>query len=97
MACDITAGRLEGCKDSVGGLNAIYFINYGATEGFVATDETITGTTATLTTPAFKYDLKGTSTFDQSLTSSRDNGSTFWCRNECYNKYRSFFRRQKRI
>ena len=77
MACDITAGRLEGCKDSVGGLNAIYFINYGETEGFVTTDETVTGTTAVATTPAFKYDLKGTSTFDQSLTSSRDNGSTF--------------------
>ena len=76
MACDITAGRLEGCKDSVGGLNAIYFINYGAPEGFAVTDETITGVTAT-TPSAFKYDLKGTSTFDQSLTSSRDNGTTF--------------------
>ena len=29
MACNITAGRLEGCKDSVGGLNAIYFVNFG--------------------------------------------------------------------
>ena len=77
MACDITAGRLEGCKDSVGGLNAIYFINYGATEGFTTVDETITGTTAIAGTSVFKYDLKGTSTFDQSLTSSRDNGTTF--------------------
>jgi|TARA_B110000902_G_scaffold207452_1_gene236459 hypothetical protein len=76
MACNISAGRLEGCKDSVGGLNAIYFINYGAPEGFAVTDETITGVTAT-TPSAFKYDLKGTSTFDQSLTSSRDNGTTF--------------------
>ena len=24
MACDITAGRLEPCKDSVGGITAIY-------------------------------------------------------------------------
>jgi len=76
MACNITAGRLEGCKDSVGGLNAIYFIQFGAAEGFTAVDETITATGAASTT-AFKYDLRGTSTFDQSLTSSRENGSTF--------------------
>jgi len=28
MACDISLGRLEPCKQSVGGLRAIYFINY---------------------------------------------------------------------
>ena len=39
-------------------------------------DETVTGIAAT-TPDAFKYDLRGTSTFDQSLTSSRDNGTTF--------------------
>ena len=26
--CDITAGRIEQCKDSVSGLKAIYIINY---------------------------------------------------------------------
>ena len=76
MACNITAGRLEGCKDSVGGLNAIYFINYGAMGELSITDETVTGIAAT-TPDAFKYDLKGTSAFEQSLTSSRDNGTTF--------------------
>ena len=29
MSCDISRGRLEPCKDSVGGLNAVYFINKG--------------------------------------------------------------------
>ncbi len=28
MACEITNGRIEECKDSVSGLKAIYFINY---------------------------------------------------------------------
>ena len=28
MACDIAKGRLEECKDQVGGLKAVYFINY---------------------------------------------------------------------
>lgn len=76
MACNITAGRLEGCKDAVGGLNAIYFVNFGAMGDLTITDETVTGI-ASLTPDAFKYDLRGTSTFDQSLTSSRDNGTTF--------------------
>jgi len=29
MACDISNGRLEACKDSVSGLDAIYIINFG--------------------------------------------------------------------
>lgn len=77
MACNISAGRLEGCKDSVGGLNAIYFLNFGEAEGFVSTDEEITAINAATPPSIYKYDLKGTSTFDQTLTSSRENGSTF--------------------
>lgn len=76
MPCNISAGRLEGCKDVVGGLAAVYFVNFGDAEGWTVTDETITGTTA-LTPSAYKYDLRGTSTFEQNLTSSRDNGTTF--------------------
>ena len=29
MACDLSLGRLEVCKDSVGGLKNVYFVNYG--------------------------------------------------------------------
>ena len=75
MACNISLGRLEGCKDNAGGLNAIYFINFG-TATFTSTDETITGIAET-TPDAFKYDLRGSSAFEQSLTSSRENGTTF--------------------
>jgi len=75
MACNISAGRLEGCKDAVGGLNAIYFVNFGDMGALSITDETVTAIAAT-TPNAYKYDLRGTSTFDQSLTSSRENGTT---------------------
>jgi len=77
MACDITLGRLEGCKDSNGGLNAVYFLNFGEAEGWTVADESITGVAASTPPSIFKYDLRGTSTFDQSLTSSRENGTTF--------------------
>ena len=80
MACQISAGRIEPCKDSIGGLDAIYIMNDGDLTGFTydATNtdaiETVTGNPY-----AYKYDLKGaTSTFEQTVTSSRDNGTTFW-------------------
>lgn len=74
MACNITLGRLEGCKDSVGGLKAAYLINFEAATYAVANSVA----TVNETTPAaYKYDLRGTSTFEQSLTSSRENGTTY--------------------
>ena len=77
MACtSLSAGRLEVCKDIVGGLNAIYFINFEDATYAVATDTGLA--TVNETTPdAYKYDLRGTSTFEQNLTSSRENGTTF--------------------
>ena len=75
MSCNISLGRLEGCKDQVGGLNAIYFLNFDDATYTLNTDGEAS---VSETTPsAYKYDLRGTSTFEQSLTSSRENGTTF--------------------
>ena len=76
MSCNISLGRLEGCKDQIGGLNAIYFVNFGDMGVLSVTDETVTGISAA-TPDAYKYDLRGNSNFEQSLTSSRENGTTF--------------------
>jgi hypothetical protein len=78
--CEITTGRLEVCKDVVGGLDAIYFINYG--DYSFPTDVTYTAGTDTIdaianVTSLYKYQLKGTNTFDQVITSSRENGTSF--------------------
>lgn len=79
MACDISLGRLEPCKTSTGGLKAVYFVNEGDATG-VTYDVTDTDAiTAVAGTPtAYKYDLKGTSSFTQTITSSRENGTTFF-------------------
>ena len=78
MACElITLGRLEGCKDQVGGLAAIYFINHGAAGGWATGANGEISAPVSSTPAAFKYDLRGTSTFEQSLTSSRENGTTY--------------------
>jgi hypothetical protein len=79
MACDLANGRVEPCKDSIGGLDAIYFVNYGIEESdvtyTVGTDEIsdINGITS-----LYKYELKGTNSFEQTITSSRENGTTFF-------------------
>lgn len=80
MACDISLGRAVKCKDSVGGLKAVYFINWGdaTTVTYSATAGQEDVITALGGTPVgYKYELKGASTFDQTVTSSRENGTTF--------------------
>jgi len=76
MACDLTRGRKEPCKDVVGGLRAVYFTDFGDYGTVTQTDDEITDMSGTFT--AFKYELKGNSSFEQAITSSRENGTTFF-------------------
>ena len=76
MACDLTLGRKEPCKDVVGGLRAVYFTDFGDYGTVTQTDDEITDMSGTFT--AFKYELKGNSSFEQAITSSRENGTTFF-------------------
>ena len=83
MSCDISLGRREVCKNSVGGLNAVYFINYGDVDindyTYDGTDtDMITNISGEATINAYKYDLKGTSSFTENINSSRENGTTFF-------------------
>ena len=78
MACDATAGRLEPCKDQVGGLKNLYIINY--TSGLESTatfdsDEEITAFATALT--LYKYELRGGQSMEDSIETSADTGTTF--------------------
>ena len=79
MSCDLTHGRLEVCKEFVGGIKAVYFIPYGVlgaiTYGTTDASDRITTIAGTLS--LYKYELKGANSFEQTITSSRDNGTTF--------------------
>ena len=77
MACDLSLGRIEPCKDSVGGLNAIYFVNFGDL-GAITYDVTNTDVIDLIagTPNAYKYDIKGASTFTQNIQSDRATGTT---------------------
>jgi len=77
MACDLTKGRKEPCKDSVGGIKAVYFADFGdLTIAYDGTDTDVIDDLGAVT--VFKYELKGNSTFEQTITSSRENGTTFF-------------------
>ncbi len=89
MACDISNGRIEQCKDSVSGLKAIYIINYDKlnsdsvvySAGAGEEDEIDTWTPIDDTTPLnlYKFELKSTTnSFTTAIESSRDNGTTFF-------------------
>ena len=82
MSCDITTGRTEACKESVGGLRNIYIGNY--VDGLYAdatanlgTDDQITTLTTSLV--VYKFELRGdNNTFEETNENSRDNGTSFW-------------------
>jgi len=86
MSCDIIGGRTEQCKDAVSGLHAIYLINYGdldmdalAQYGTVDnTDQIVAIQSDGITFSAFKFELKGNNSFEQTINSSRENGTTFF-------------------
>ena len=79
MGCDISAGRNEPCKDAVGGLKNIYLINYEDMASFTvdADDQVTAGVPVTGQPNIYKYELKGSNVLDQTVTSSRANGTTF--------------------
>jgi len=77
MACDfITTGRALSCKDASGGLKNVYFSNSAESDWTIDTTDEVS---AVVNAPldVYKYELKGTSTFEQTINSSRDNGTSF--------------------
>ena len=78
MACDfITTGRAEPCKDSVGGVRAVYFSDDFGVVTYDVTDTDVI--TAVAGTPnAYKYEVRGASTYTETVTSSRENGTTYF-------------------
>lgn len=84
MSCEVSMGRMESCKDSISGLLNIYFVNYGALDtedvvyGSAEFSEQIASITNATSIPLYKYELKGANGFEQTIQTSRDNGTTFF-------------------
>jgi hypothetical protein len=80
MACDLTLGRKESCLDSVAGIKEVYFVNYGDMGSVTLTSDEVTNMTGdgSNNLTAFKYELKGNNSFETTVNSSRENGTTFF-------------------
>ncbi len=80
MACGLNIGRKEPCKDVVGGIKNIYFVDFGDLGTVSETDDEVTNMTGdgSNNLTAYKYEVKGNSSFEQNITSSRENGTTFF-------------------
>jgi len=76
MACNLSAGRNEVCKDSIGGLAGVYFLNY--TTGSFTKNGSGEVTAFPSGSTVYYYQLKGTSAYTETVNSSRDNGTTFF-------------------
>jgi hypothetical protein len=73
MACAVDKGWLLPCKDGVGGISALYIIEYlTITPTYLLNVLTDIGTVT-----AYKFDIKSASNLIQTQTSSGDNGTTF--------------------
>ena len=76
MACSLTTGRKVPCKSAVGGIKTVYFADFGTLGSATISAGEIT---ALAGTPEwFQFDVKGNSTLETAINSSRENGTTFY-------------------
>ena len=80
MSCALTTGYTLGCRDSVGGIKAIYVQNWISTGSCNANlSGAVTGFTGYNASGFFEYDLtKATSSMTETLNASMENGTIFY-------------------
>lgn len=80
MSCLIDKNRPLPCRDSLGGVKNVYFANYGDLSEGATTDADgkITAWAVGDTPEFFKYEVKSTSSLEQTITASRENGTLFY-------------------
>ena len=76
MACNVSNGRSLSCKSGVGGIKSIFFGPYSTTT--VALTDSSGTITLDDSVSFFEYHVKGNSSLETSINSSRENGTTFY-------------------
>jgi len=76
MSCSISASRTEPCKDKIGGIKKVWFVTYSdAIDWDTSVAGTIGLSTGTIT--GYNYEVRMASGLTNTITSSRENGTTF--------------------
>ena len=80
MPCLLSTGRKLPCKSAFGGIKNVYFLDYGDITTTVIDLTTCEYTLSYLSAAAkwVKYEVKGSSSLETAVTSSRENGTTFY-------------------
>tara|TARA_R110002020_G_scaffold100632_3_gene237770 strand:+ start:46 stop:606 length:561 start_codon:yes stop_codon:yes gene_type:complete len=78
MACNLTLGRKEPCKDVVGGIKNIYIVNYGGIVPVYDGTDTDVIQSVGSSVANLNYEIKGNSSFEQTVNASRENGTVFY-------------------
>jgi hypothetical protein len=73
----MATGRKLSCKDVVGGIKNIWMADYGTLGTLTITNGTLTAITGAGTN-FYKYEVKGGNNLEQTITSSDENGTTFY-------------------
>jgi hypothetical protein len=73
----MATGRKLSCKDVVGGIKNIWLADYGTLGTLTITNGTLTAITGAGTN-FYKYEVKGGNNLEQTITSSDENGTTFY-------------------
>lgn len=76
MACTLTTGRSLPCRDSVGGLKAVYFADYDTLGTLTVTSGNVDSISGS--PDLFQFDLKGNSSLEQTINASTENGTVFY-------------------
>jgi len=76
MACLLTTGRKVPCKSAVGGIKSVYFADFGTLGTATIASGEITAFSGT--PDWFEFDVKGNSSLETTVNSSRENGTTFY-------------------
>ena len=76
MACTLTSGRTEPCRDAIGGIKAIYLLDYLEDAFTISAGE---ATAIDGTVEVFKYDLLADgNTFVETFTADQNNGTSIY-------------------
>lgn len=78
MPCNLTQSYNLDCRDAVGGLKEVYFMELGNLTSFTEASGVVTAITKAAGKRFYKYALvKQTSKFEDTLTVSEENGTVF--------------------
>jgi len=77
MSCAISKGRALNCKDTIGGIEAVWFTTNDLGALTIDVDGEVTAIAGTSIT-AFQYDVKGANGLETTVNSSNETGTTFF-------------------